>query len=63
MPLGYWALVMVINSALFGFTLMTFDVTPAQEVNPLTNVYCFDVAKIATTPSSPVRAMQPKRCR
>ena len=54
---------MVISSASFGFTPANLGVTPVWEVNPLTDVCSFVVARTTTPPASPVRAVRPERCR
>lgn len=43
----------VISSALFGFTPTNLGVTPAREVKPLTEVRCFVVARTTTPPATP----------
>ena len=48
----------VISSASFGFTPTNLGVTPAREVNPLTDVCCFVVARTTTPPASPARAVR-----
>jgi len=56
--------VIVISSVSFGFTPTNLGVTPAREVNPLTDVCCFVIAgTITAPPASQARDVPPERCR